>query len=391
MGGAETWLVALQKYWREHLGPKMDFLMCGGTSSLFDDEVRLSGARTYYVPFQRSKLGTFIKEFRRILDQEQYDAIHDHQGYASGWHFLLGAGRLPRVCVTHIHNPWIDIESFYGVTLSRRIAARIGKSLVHRLSTHVCGTSAEVLERYGFELRQVGSPSVWVTHCGFDVSRFDTPRPGNRETVLREFSWAGSSKIVLFVGRLDEALQYHHPRNHKNSWLALNVVRKALDRLPSVRFLMAGAGGPQRTKLENEVKQWGLEDKIRLIGIRRDIERLMGAADALLFPSRQEGLGMVAVEAQAAGLPVLASTAVPSECIVIPELYKALPLEESLDIWAETLIATMNKPRLPLEQCHRALRSSAFSIENSARRLMEIYSSAARGNPSWVSSRPELF
>jgi glycosyltransferase involved in cell wall biosynthesis len=87
---------------------------------------------------------------------------------------------------------------------------------------------------------------------------------------------------------------------------------------------------------------------------------------------------MVAVEAQAATLPVLASTAVPRECVVIPELYHALPLSETIDKWADTLIETVNKPRLAQEVCRRAFESSPFSIVNSARRLNEIYSSVTR-------------
>jgi glycosyltransferase involved in cell wall biosynthesis len=118
-----------------------------------------------------------------------------------------------------------------------------------------------------------------------------------------------------------------------------------------------------------------LKDNLRLIGVRKDIDRLMRAADVLFFPSRQEGLGMVAVEAQAAGLPVLASTAVPRECVVIPELYTALALDEPIEVWAAALFQIMTKPRPPLELCRRALESSPFSIANSARRLEEIYSS----------------
>ena len=82
---------------------------------------------------------------------------------------------------------------------------------------------------------------------------------------------------------------------------------------------------------------------------------------------------MVAVEAQAAGLPVLASTAVPRECVVIPELYNALPLSEPIELWAAALLRILTKPRLPLELCRRALESSPYSIANSARRLEEIY------------------
>ena len=87
---------------------------------------------------------------------------------------------------------------------------------------------------------------------------------------------------------------------------------------------------------------------------------------------------MAAVEAQATGLPVLASTSVPSECVVIPELYHALPLSDSAEKWAYELIEIMTRPRPPLEVCRRAFESSAFSIENSAQRLKEIYAAGSR-------------
>jgi glycosyltransferase involved in cell wall biosynthesis len=84
----------------------------------------------------------------------------------------------------------------------------------------------------------------------------------------------------------------------------------------------------------------------------------------------------VAVEAQAAGLPVLASTAVPRECVVVPELYNTMSLRDPVEVWAEALLRTMPGPRPPMEPCRRALENSDFSVVNSARRLMEIYTSA---------------
>jgi glycosyltransferase involved in cell wall biosynthesis len=171
-------------------------------------------------------------------------------------------------------------------------------------------------------------------------------------------------------------MEFDHPQNHKNSWFALNVAQAAIEKQPAIRLLMAGAGDHSRYELESRIEAWGLKDKLRLIGVRKDIPRLMRAADVLFFPSRQEGLGMVAVEAQAAGLPVLASIAVPRECVVIPELYNALPLDEPIELWAATLLEIITKPRTPLGLCRRALESSPFSIANSARRLEEIYSSA---------------
>jgi glycosyltransferase involved in cell wall biosynthesis len=223
-------------------------------------------------------------------------------------------------------------------------------------------------------LRPGRRPMVSVVHCGIDVSKFNQRCDCDRRSALREFGWPEESRIVLFAGRLDRALDLDDPQNHKNSWFALNVVRAAIDKQPSVRLLMAGAGDEQRQQLQTCIETWGLKNELRLIGVRRDIPRLMRAADVLFFPSRQEGLGMVAVEAQATALPVLASTAVPRECIVIPELYNALPLGEPIELWADTLLRIMNRPRWALELCRSALESSPFSISNSAARLEQIYS-----------------
>ena len=363
------------RLWSKNNVCRMDFLATSGNLGIFDDEAEQLGALIHYLPYGRAHLPRFAKEFRRIIRDGQYDAIHDHADYVSGWHFLMGANTLPPVRVAHVHNPWLHIEANYAVSPWRRLTTVLGKHLVCKLATHVCGTSEEILRRYGFQPAQPARPKVSVVHCGFDVRKFNRSRESDRQSVLREFHWPEEAQVVLFAGRLDRAMEFEHPQNHKNSWFALNAVRAAVEKQPSVRFLIAGEGEHSRLDLESRIESWGLKDNFRLIGVRKDIDRLMRASDVLFFPSRQEGLGMVAVEAQAAGLPVLASTAVPRECVVIPELYSALTLDEPIELWAAALIQIMAKPRHPLELCRRALESSPFSIADSARRLEEIYKS----------------
>lgn len=378
MGGAETWLMEMLRLWSTTGAVRTDFLLTSGNRSLFDDEARRLGAKLHYVRFGRARVVQFTTEFRRILREGQYDVLHDHANYASGWHFLLGLGALPPVRVIHIHNSWSLMEAHYAVTSSRRLASAAGKRLVHHLATHVGGTSADILIEYGFDLGRNDRPAAAVLYCGFDVGNFNAPREPDRQSVLGEFAWPRDANVVLFVGRLDRTLELHHPQNQKNSWLALNIARVALVKNPAVRLLMAGAGDEARTEMERRVREWGLHEKLRLIGVRQDISRLMRAADVLLFPSAQEGLGMVAVEAQAACLPVLASTAVPREAVVVAQLYDALSLDDPLESWADALLRSMAKPRLPLDVGRRALEVSAFSITNSARQLEAIYRSGLR-------------
>jgi glycosyltransferase EpsF len=362
--------------WTADGSGQMDFLLTGGQREVFDAEAEQLGAKLYYLPYGRVHLPRFVGEYRRILRQEHYDAIHDHADYAGGMHFLWGLGCLPPVRVAHVHNPWVHIEANYGTGAMRRFAARTGKSLVRRLATHVCGTSGDILEKYGFSLQSDKRPITMVLHCGFDVGRFNAPIGPDRASVLREFGWSESARIVLFAGRLDRALEFEHPQNHKNSWLALNAVKAAAEREGSIYLLMAGDGVLQRIEMQRHIASWGMSDRFRLLGVRTDIPRLMRAADMLFFPSRQEGLGMVAVEAQAAGLPVLASDAVPAAAKVIPQLYRSLPVRAPLADWTEALFATLKTPRVAMEVARKAVEASEFSIQTSARRLAQVYSGA---------------
>lgn len=373
MGGAETWLMELLRFWARRDRVEMDLLATGGRRQIFDDEAAALGARIHYVRYGRAQLASFRRAFRKILREGRYDAIHDHGDYASGWHWLLGLGVLPPVRVTHVHNPWLHIEANYATSPLRRAATWGGKQLVEGLATHVCGTSREILGRYGF---QDGALAVRVVHCGIDVDRFNGPRDDDRAAVRAEMGWPVEARIVLFVGRLDRALQIDHPQNHKNSWLALQIAREAIARDPRIRLVMAGTNAHVVDAVEGHLRGWGLADAIRLVGIRRDVPRLMRAADVLLFPSRQEGLGMVAVEAQAAGLPVLASDAVPRESVVVPSLCRALPLSAPPGEWAVAILEMIEHDRPALEACRAALLASPFAIARSAAALEAIYASA---------------
>jgi glycosyltransferase EpsF len=365
----------LMRYWhRRGAGaPQIDILATSGNVGLYDDEARSLGAKIFYLRFGRANLLSFVRDWRRILKNGAYRAVHDHQEYISGWHFLAGAGLLPTVRVTHIHNPILGFEHYYAISGARRLTASLGWVLVDRFATHICGTSVDLLGKHGYRPGEAFCPSVSVVHCGFNIGTFNGGREVDRESVLGEFGWPSDSKIVLSVGRLDQALDYGHVQNHKNSWFALNIVRIAAERDHSLRYLMAGAGDAPRSAMEQHVRSWGMEDNLRLIGVRNDVPRLMRAADVLLFPSVEEGLGMAAVEAQAAGLPVLASTAVPREAIVVPELYNTVALDQPLEIWANTLRRVVAQKRPSIEKCRRTLENSEFSITNSARHLAEIY------------------
>ena len=377
MGGAETWLLSLLRYFREtqdQLKVKFDILLTGGQKDVLDEEAIALGARLFYVPFTRRNSIGFTREFRSILASGNYDAIHDHQDYIAGLHFLMGAGHLPPVRIAQIHNPLYH-RAKYANGLGRRVANSAGKRLLAHLATHVMGTSREIVTEYGFDDSSFGDVALGAAHCGFDVTKYRGDCTSTHAELCRELGWVESAKIILFVGRLDGAAVVHQGQmmTHKNPAFALSVARECIARDPTIRLVMVGSGETMRRELESRVKEGGLDQKIRLLGVRSDVARLMLGSNLLLFPSLAEGMGMVVVEAQAAGLRTLASDATPRECVVIDGMVKFLPLSESSKRWAEEALRLINLHRPNVNECNAMLGDSSFSIENSAARLLNLY------------------
>jgi glycosyltransferase involved in cell wall biosynthesis len=378
MGGAETWLVSLLKHFQLNneqaaVKVKFDILLTSGDKAIFDDEAKTLGARLFYLPFTRQTIGKFVREFRKILREGNYDAIHDHQDYIAGWHFAVGAGLLPAVRIAHVHNPFYHRQNqTHG--LSRRSVNQLGKYFVGRYATHVMGTSRQIVSEYGFDGLS-GAVTLGAAHCGFDVEQYRGDYTQEHASLCQEFGWEESAKILLFVGRLEGAEFLYHGRvmTHKNPAFALEVARECFARDGKVRLLMVGAGEEKRTEFEEKVSSWGMSRQIRFAGTRSDVPRLMIGSDLLLFPSVAEGLGMVVVEAQAAGLPVLAADTIPRESCVIPELVEFVSLDDPPQKWAEAAIRMLSAKGDNSFWANSRIRQSPFSIQKSAQRLQDLY------------------
>ncbi len=374
MGGAETWLIEMLRRWHETKEVQCDFVLTSDEPGTFDDEARRLGAVIHVVPFGKGRLASFSRGLRRVLQSQRYDAIHDHQDRISGWHFALGWPRLPPIRITHVHNASNQITDNYEVSLSRRVTASLGKFFMRRFTTHIAGTSYQVIEEYGFASRNYSHIPKAAVHCAFNCERFSGCPATSRKSLCDELHIPGESKLVLFAGRMDQSAEYVHPLNQKNSALAIDIMSDCIATDGSIHFLMAGATTEAFPILQNRIASRGQTSNFHFLGVRKDIERLMLAGDLLLFPSRAEGLGMVAVEAQAAGLRVLASSTVPRECVVVPDLVAFMDLGQPKATWADEIRKLLALPKPNAICANAAVARSAFSVPVSSQRLVALYS-----------------
>jgi glycosyltransferase involved in cell wall biosynthesis len=135
---------------------------------------------------------------------------------------------------------------------------------------------------------------VGVVYNGVDLTPY---REGHveRETVRREMGFGPRDFVAIQVARLVPI------KDHRTAL-------KAVAAIPQARLVLVGEG-PEEAAIRETVAQLGLQERVRMLGLRNDVPRLLRAADAFLLSSINEGIPLTVIEAMAAGLPVVSTAA----------------------------------------------------------------------------------
>lgn len=365
-GGSETWLMnVLRNIGQTEL--KMDFLTHQASPGIYDDEARSLGAKILFCPGVENP-ARYAKSFRRLADEHgPYDIVHSHVHHFSGYVLWLArrAGIRGRVAHSHLDTRGVDARA--GL-LRRGYLALMTRLIRENATARLACSRPAAAALYGEDWAEVrnGRPAARVHYCSCDLEQFR--RPTDRQAARRELGVPDRAFVVGHVGRFDP---------QKNHAFLLDVARALLDHEPRALFLLVG-DGPLRARMEERAARLGLGDRVRFLGSRGDVPRLMTAVmDAFVFPSLFEGLGMVLVEAQAAGLPCVLSDAVPREADVVPGLPRRLGLDESAEDWAEALLETRGR-RLPPAEATRVVSATPFDLTRGVEDLRRVYRECVR-------------
>lgn len=154
----------------------------------------------------------------------------------------------------------------------------------------------------------------------------------------------------------------------KNQIFLLEVFHNFLETNPNSILLLVGEGD-LKDKIQRKADKLNITNKVIFLNSRGDINELMQGFDVFAFPSKYEGLGIVAIEAQCASLPVICSKYVPKE-VKITENIEFLPID-NIDIWVKSL-QYKSKNNIRIKQ-NKFLYKSGYDIHDTASVLNSFY------------------
>ena len=328
------------------------------SESVFTAPMEALGVR--FIPLSGSprRVLTNHRLFRRLLRRERYELLHLNlfQGMSLDYARIAREEGVP-VRIAHSHN-----------TALRRSPLRPLKLLLHRLYAHFRAAEATDFWACSRPAAEFLFPKKLLAARGFRFipSGIDTARvscDAARRDELRRGLGLDGAFTVGCVGRLCY---------QKNQGFALETFDRLRKLRPNSMLLLVG-DGPDRAALEERAAALGQRERVIFTGTSSRVEELFWAMDAFVFPSRFEGLGIVAVEAQASGLPTLCSEHVPDEAAVTP-LFRRLPLSGGSEAWAEALAALTPGERDGFAQ---RVTEAGFELRDVARLIETFYRDSA--------------
>ncbi|MEG4519582.1 MULTISPECIES: glycosyltransferase family 1 protein [unclassified Microcoleus] len=358
-GGIETWLMhVLRNIDRDRF--QMDFLVHTTEPCAYDEEVRALGSRIIPCldPFQPR---LYDRNFQRLVrEYGPYDIVHSHVHNFSGYVLRLAKQAGVPIRIAHSHNDTSSLETKAG--LSRRLYIALTKWWIARYKTiGLAASRLAAVSLFGSDWAR--DPRCQILYCGVDLAPF---RDGvDRFYIRSELGIPADAFVIGHVGRFEE---------QKNHLFLLEIAASIAQKQPNLRLLLAGDGS-LRPQIQQKAIEMGLDKYVIFAGLRSDVPRLMlGAMDTFVLPSLYEGLGLVLIEAQAAGLPCVFSDVVPEEADVIKPLVQRLSLSQSPSTWAETILAAPDTTSgFNQTDALASVENSPFNIAIGLKKLAEVY------------------
>lgn len=344
-GGLETMIM---NYYRhiDRSKVQFDFLVHRDFEADYDREILDLGGKIYRI----SRLNPFSFKYHKELNDffknhPEYKIVHVHQDCMSSIALKAAMKNNVPIRIAHSHNANQDknikylIKRFYMRNIPR-----------YATDLFACGEDA------GNWMFKSKAFKILNNAIDSDLFKFNM---NIRDEVRTDLN-LNNKFVVGHVGRFD--LQKNH------SFLIDIFYEIQKIRTDSI-LLLIGSGDGKLT-IKEKVRKLNIEDKVIFMGVRNDVNNLMQAMDAFVFPSLYEGLPVTLIEAQASGLPIIKSDNVSDQCILTDNVV-SISLDKSAYSWAKEIfnfVDSFDRKNTSLE-----IINNGYDISSNAKWLENYY------------------
>lgn len=295
-GGVES---VIMNYYRhlDHSKVQFDFICDEDSTRIPYDEIKKLGGRVFLVP-KYQNLPKYLKALEKLFKENQYRIVHSNINTLSVFPLYAAKKAGVPIRISHSHSTSNPKE------WKRNLIKNILRPFSKRYATDYFACS-ELAGRYLFGNKAFDQGKVKIIHNAIDVDKFKFDEVA-RKKLRKEFGIKDSTIVIGHVGRFVQ---------QKNHTFLVDVFKEYHKKNPDSKLLLVGSG-PLEDEIKKKVERLGLKDSVLFLGQRDDINKLYSVMDVFCLPSLYEGLPVVGVEAQAAGLPTIFSNRISKEVIV---------------------------------------------------------------------------
>lgn len=342
-GGIETYIMNVYRT-IDRSKIQFDFIVNVMEKCDYDDEIYALGGNIYHITRKKDSIIKNFMQIYKIIKKNNYKIVERHTDSALAFLDVIAAkwGGARKVYV-HSHNNYTSIPLIH----------KLCRPFLNILSIDRLACSKDA-GKWLFNKKK-----FTVIHNAIDVNQF-TFNNIVRDDIRKKYNL--KDKIVIgHVGRF---------MKQKNHMFLIDVFNQIYKMNDNAILMLVGTG-----ELENEikakVKDYELDNNVLFMGLRSDVNNLLQAMDCFVFPSLFEGLGIVLIEAQAAGLKCFTSENVVPKDAKVTELLEYIPLAESPKIWAQRILNSQPYMRM---NTYRDIDKAGYNINTETLKLVDLYS-----------------
>lgn len=349
-GGVESVVMNYYRY-IDRTKIQFDFICDDDSTNIPYEEIEKLGGKVILIP-PYQKVFKYHNKLKKILKEGHYKIVHSHINTLSV--FSLFAAKCAGVPVRIAHSHSTTNKKEKKKNLLKQVLRPFSKLFA---TNYMC--CSELAGRWLFGDKKYDKGNVYLLNNAIDLDKFkynETLRKKKR----KELGIEDDTLVIGHIGR------FVAQKNHDYLIDIFNEIHKKNNN--SV-LLLAGQG-PLMEEIKNKAKELNLDDSIKFLGQRNDANELYQAFDVFLLPSLYEGLPVVGVEAQAAGLLCYLSDDMTKETKVL-DITKFMSLNNTPEELADNILDAVKKYKR--RDVSKEMTAKNFNIKEEVKRLEKYY------------------